>query len=484
MKGFCGLRGGITVMRQIVTPAKSPQAKVLGSYQGLRMFRITRYSATAALLSLAVAGAPLAVRSDPPTHGEDPVTLESDAAPDGHPNDHPNGHRDEHGHAPLPEDESLDLAGAVDAALEAWPGTLELMAHRAQADAWSRRGQSWLSDRPSVSLRYQTDRFQDDLGLAEYEAGVSLPLWGWGARDATQSLGNAFQSESEAHGRVMRWQVAGEMRRVLWNVALAVNDFELVTLAVDTAERIAATVERSHELGEVARRDVLMAQSALLETRAMLIEARASLLDAEREYRSVSAQERRPAFQAEILSELHEVPEQHPVLEMMRAEVARAEARQAVVSETFSSSPHLLVGPRRERAPLAQEYDDSIGITMQVPFGGSSHRNVEVAEAARAVAAAQAALQQQQRALSLQLHEAAHGLEVANQNLAEAMERMQLADEQQQMGLIAYETGELDLIDLLRLQEMALSARRSLTRLQIDLKRQTALYNQAVGVLP
>jgi hypothetical protein len=52
------------------------------------------------------------------------------------------------------------------------------------------------------------------------------------------------------------------------------------------------------------------------------------------------------------------------------------------------------------------------------------------------------------------------------------------------MGQSAYEKGELDLIDLLKLQEISLTAKRHFTRLQIEKNRQTAFYNQAVGELP
>ncbi|MEJ2297205.1 MAG: hypothetical protein P8X94_01615 [Woeseiaceae bacterium] len=52
------------------------------------------------------------------------------------------------------------------------------------------------------------------------------------------------------------------------------------------------------------------------------------------------------------------------------------------------------------------------------------------------------------------------------------------------MGELAYEKGEIELLDLLRIRETAIEARRQLARLQIETKRQTALYNQAVGEMP
>ncbi len=81
-------------------------------------------------------------------------------------------------------------------------------------------------------------------------------------------------------------------------------------------------------------------------------------------------------------------------------------------------------------------------------------------------------------------HEAAHGLNVVSENLEAASQRLDLAERHHVMGQSAYEKGELELIDLLKMQATVLAAKRQVTRLIIDEKRQTALYNQAVGQLP
>jgi hypothetical protein len=144
----------------------------------------------------------------------------------------------------------------------------------------------------------------------------------------------------------------------------------------------------------------------------------------------------------------------------------------------------LLVGTRRERPALGDRYDDSIGITLSVPFGGSASRRTEISAASRVAARTRAAQAQQVRALTMALHEMAHSLNVVHENMETATDRMKLVDRHQVMGLSAYEKGELDLFDLLKLQDTALDAKRQVTRLIIDEKRQAALYNQSVGILP
>jgi outer membrane protein TolC len=86
--------------------------------------------------------------------------------------------------------------------------------------------------------------------------------------------------------------------------------------------------------------------------------------------------------------------------------------------------------------------------------------------------------------LELDLHEAGHRLDVARQNLATARQRAELAERHAELGRRAYEQGEMDLMDLLRLQNSAVAAQRQLARLEVEVDRQTAAYNQAVGDIP
>lgn len=389
-----------------------------------------------------------------------------------------------HQHAALPVNEALTLTKAIDEAFALYPTIIELAARTAEADAWSDRGQSWLSDRPSAILRYQTDNWGANNGLDEYEAGILLPLWSWGGRRAVQKLGDTLSIESDAAGLALRWEVAGLLRVALWGIALAENDHDLAEQALDTAARLTAAVERRHELGDVALGDVLLAQSAYLEAQTSVIEATASLLDAERAYRSVTGLERRPPFTAEVLSEIHDIQQDHPALAFADAEVRRANAALALAEKTVRTGTSLLIGPRSERSAFGDEFDDSFGITLSVPFGGTSHRRTEISAAARIAASAKARRDQQLRTLTMAAHEAAHGLTVVDQNLAAASNRLDIAERHQAMGESAYEKGELELIDLLKVQATAIAAKRQVTRLRIDEKRQTALYNQAVGKLP
>jgi outer membrane protein TolC len=386
-----------------------------------------------------------------------------------------------HDDNPLAVDSSLTLELAVELTLAAYPDVEILAARKAEADAWSERGGSLLSNRPSLMLRYQTDRWGSDVNLTEYEAGITLPLWGWGGRSAVQNFGDALDGESAAAEAALQWQVAGFVRELLWNIALADNEQRLATEARDTAARLLRLVERRHELGDVALADVLLAQSSYLGSQTTLIDADAALLDAERAYRSMTALDRRPEFVAESLSDMVEITSDHPALALANAAVESAEANVRRLEQTVNAGSSVQIGTRHERPAFGTELDDSIGIVLNIPFGGSSHRNTQISDAARAASAARAHRNRQIRGLTLSLHEAAHRLGVVDENLETAARRLVLAERHEAMGEMAYEKGEIELMDLLRMQATTIEARRQATRLEIDKKRQTAFYNQAVG---
>lgn len=391
---------------------------------------------------------------------------------------------DNHPHRALESDPSLTLDMVVDAALAIYPERPVLDARFDQAEAWDRRGRSLIKDRPSLMLRYQSDKWGTDVGLNEHEAGIAMPLWSFGGRSAVQAFSDAMMSESEAAQTALRWEVAGLVRQSLWNVALAENAHKLAEQSLETAERLVAIVERRYELGDVAERDLLLAQSSYLEYETALIEANAVLLDTERAFHSVTGLDRRPNFVSETLSEIGEITAAHPALALADTAVERAVADIEVARKTANTGATVLIGTRRERPANGNDFDDSVGVTLNVPFGGGAHRDTEITAAARAASMARAARSHELRMLTLEMHEAAHGLVVARENYTTAAQRLEIAERHQAMGEVAYEKGEIELLDLLRIKDTAIAARRYAMRLQIDDKRQTAFYNQAVGVLP
>ncbi|MGI9287136.1 MAG: TolC family protein [Pseudomonadales bacterium] len=390
----------------------------------------------------------------------------------------------DHHHIDVGADADLTLVTVLQAAVERYPLIVELDARAKEAGAWNKRGRSWIAGSPALSLHYQTDEYSDDNGLEEFESSIELPLWRWGERSATKKLGKAFASEASFAQDALRWEVAGKLRGVLWEMALTDNDARLAKQSLEIARRLSSTVERRYQLGDVARADLLLAQSTVLEKETALLEAEAAQVDAQRTYRSLTGIIRYPEEFEESLSSKEVLDEQHPLLAFAEAELGRARAARRYTARAAKDNPSLLAGPRRERSANDVVVENSIGVTLRIPFGGGAHRGTEIAAADRAVATATAQRDRQRRELQIQLHEAEHGLHVAESALKLATARAEIAQLHLVMGDTAFQKGELNLLDLLKLQDNAASATRKASSLAIEVKRNIALYNQASGERP
>jgi outer membrane protein TolC len=121
---------------------------------------------------------------------------------------------------------------------------------------------------------------------------------------------------------------------------------------------------------------------------------------------------------------------------------------------------------------------------FRLPVGGGRYGAVSRAQASRRLAESESAQGLLLRELDLALHEAEHDLFVVEESLDIVSERTVLAERQWEMAQTAFELGEIDFRDLLRVQETLLAARRDVRRFEILRDRAIAEINQALGDLP
>jgi outer membrane protein TolC len=139
------------------------------------------------------------------------------------------------------------------------------------------------------------------------------------------------------------------------------------------------------------------------------------------------------------------------------------------------------VGSRRDEEAISGITHDSIGIGLRLPFAGASHAGPAIASANNQLAEAQSAQLALRRTLELALFEAGHTLETLRAELELAREQETLAQENLRM---AFDLGEIDLVQRLRVQTRAYTAERTLSLRTLQLQQAVARYNQAVGVTP
>lgn len=380
----------------------------------------------------------------------------------------------------LRRDPHITLGAAVDAAWQRYPDATLAAARAQEAEALTRRGNSLIGADPALYLRHESDAAGSDTGLAEWEGGIELPLWRWGERSASRRVGDEARRDAQATAALLRLEVAGEVREAAWEAVLMENALALAQAELATARELEAQVERRVSRGELARADLLLARDQTLQSAARLQEAELSYRHAVLAYRRLTGLEAlpEPLLETPVSAE----PQANPYLAAPSARLARSQAQLEQTRQASGGKPVLFLGGKSTDDGSGNTVD-SLQASITFPLG-SSHSGTRRAEAALAVAESQAALARAHRALERMQHEAEHELEAARRSLSLAEERAALAEESGRLAKRGFDLGELSLAEYLRERSRTLAATREAAQRRIELGRQVARYNQALGVAP
>jgi outer membrane protein TolC len=389
-----------------------------------------------------------------------------------------------HTHIPLIVDADMTWETLLEAALAVNPMRFELAAGAEMADAWSQQGGNLLAGAPAVTFSGLSDDAFDNRGQSEVEAGIEVPLWRIGQKDAAQGVAASASAESQAAVARMRLELAGMLRSSLWDIAAAGQALDQAEAALALTTELTVVVATRVERGDLPRADLLLARAAEYERGVQRVESEAMLLDAERSFRSLTGLDSRPENFMEARIARDDFDAGHPALALAMRDLERAEAELDYADKSRRGSPTLTIGPRHQRDPLTDYYNDSLTIAVRMPVGGRNHGLVERAAVSRQVAEARSRLAALERRLDLNLHEAEHELFVIEESLELVGPQTELAEQRLGLSRTAFAQGEIDLQELLRVQDAAITARGAYARLNIERQRAIAALNQALGELP
>ncbi len=386
---------------------------------------------------------------------------------------------------PVEIDPTLSLAQLIEETLEKYPDRLINEALAQEADALQQRGDSWFAGSHALAMDYADDRISSDQGSREISTKLEFTVWNWGQRTAAQSQAAQAQSSADKQSAAVRLEVAGLVREALWTIAVADNRLQQAQINHDISKRLLEKVERRVELGDLPRADLLLAQSEHLQTRAHLTESEAELMHARKSYANLTQTTRIPANYRESLSPLSNIPQDHPLLAATNAVIARKQADIEWAKSTDTiNQPKVSIGSRTNWDQRGSDDLHSANVGVVIPFGHGTYDAPEIAAAHLELNKALAQREHLQRLLEKNLHEAEHGLEVTRAELGIAEEMKAIAEQHLKMMQISFESGEINLMDLLKVQSRSLEAMQNAKQLEINLQRQIALYNQSVGVMP
>ncbi len=383
---------------------------------------------------------------------------------------------------PVVIDASLTLPKLIDLTLQKYPDTAWLNSLEEEASAIAERSKSWTAGASQATIGYQSIasfRLNYATGL------VQVPLWNLGQRDAEHTLANEAETSAEAQAVSIKLRVAGLVRGALWDMALAKIRYDQAQVDLDTYEKLLTTIKRYVEVGDMPRANELMAQSELLQKRSAYTMAEAELMHSRKRYASITQTTKVPANYEENLVALKEIGKNHPTLVAINSQIERKQAELNAIKSIGSGQTNVVAGI------LSDEGIDSrsnkaefFNVGVIIPFGGGAHIAPQIASINVGLNRLIADREQLYRDLEQAHHEAEHNLEVNQVELATANEQKKVSEELLKMTHLSFSVGEIDLMDLLRIQSRTQQAILSAKERAVMLQRDKALYNQAVGVIP
>ena len=387
----------------------------------------------------------------------------------------------EHEAEALHFDDKLTLSSLLATTLERHPQAGVLVARSATIDAETKYGNRWIPETTQLTAFHMSDRSFDDIGAYENEVALSFPMWLPGEKKAQSRLGEVLAASRASGEEEFRWRVSGQLRQQLWQLKLAVRQWQL---AVEHEQRLAEVLTQVTlfaEAGELSRADQLatMEELAIWKGETMLLEA--EYMDAIRLYRSFTGLELIPTQIDETVSELQEVEPEHPALRRAMDHLAESSVSTEVVRQRSNARPSLDVFWRGFRGDARSPDVNALGIGFAVPLGRSPRREPEVARAYEEFAGAEADLLETRRELELQLHEANHVLHTTRERLENSDVIVKAATERHQLDKLAYELGEFSTREWLRRLSQLKKIEQSHELLLIQQGAAVAAYNQAVG---
>lgn len=388
-------------------------------------------------------------------------------------------------HAPLARSSELNFGLVFQQALRRAPEYVELATRDEEARLHLEAGRSWIAGRPNLVMSYLDDQPRSAVGVTELEYGVEIPLRRPGDKREARAMGENFGAQASAWKTHLELTIAGRLRRNLADLDAADRMLELERQATADARAFVTVVEKMQAAGEVAEADVMQARAVLLQQQRQELAAETELVDAQWMYSALTGLTARPAAaHRERQSSVTEIRDTHPWLRLLQTGVSVAESAIKQARLEARGSPSVMVGSRRQRGSSAENYNDSVILGLNLPFGASAVSAAKVGSVARHKADAEMQLLAARQELLRQLHEATHELSQIAEALTLADEQVVIDRRQWEMAKTAFEVGEMNLFQVLTALRQARASAREHESLKLRQERLISEYNQVIGVLP
>ncbi len=386
-------------------------------------------------------------------------------------------------HITLTADKTLSLGDVVRLAADRAPERFIARAHDTISRAYADQSSNLFAGSPRLALSHQNDFLLSDQGLREWEGRLEAPLWLPGEKSAHRNKAVAAAAESQAYRVRLEWAVAADVRELVWQVKLAEAALQESRDALDIAEQLKHDVERRITSGDLPRNSLLLAQRDVASRQIALKGAERDYVDSAVAYQNYTGLERIPA---EVRESRQEVADElaAPHVLYARRQVDYYQAEYDAVKRSWSSAPTVSLGVKRERGGYDDRSINSVSFGLTIPLGSRAYTAPKRAEAAARLAEAERQRESVLRRHRRALHEAHHELEVCLVQQKISREHFAISKENMRLARKAFDLGESDLMDLVRVQEQYFQSAAFQSRQQIECGRATARHNQTKGIIP
>lgn len=377
---------------------------------------------------------------------------------------------------------------------QAWarqPEARSLESRRMAASAAQVAATSWLAEPMAVQLSSRTDQLDDNTGLREQVAGLSLPLWLPGERDRTAAVAAAEAQATASRAQAAQLRTAAEVRTAYWSWQRARLELTLASARVTSSRALATDVARRVTAGELARADQHQADSAVALAEIEQAAARSNLLGAVQQLQALTGQQPDVAsgsldepVDGEPMPADSPVDRAHPALAALQAqsEVARSSAE--LVGVQTRANPELTLEASRERSQAGEPYVQTLAVGIRIPLGADSRHQARRATAEAEAIEADVQWQLERERLQSGQASARLRLEAAQSRATAAAQRARLAEESRRFFERSFRLGETDLPTRLRIEQESADARRQSALALLDQAAATSELRQALGLLP
>jgi len=377
------------------------------------------------------------------------------------------------------------MAQALDAAWARSLEAAEASGRQRRLQAEQRVADSWLAAPPALALSQREGQGAAADGVRETEVGVALPLWRLGQRQRNQESAQAESQWQAAAQQAARLRLAALLRDQVGRLRLAEADVWQATQQRRLFETLSDDVERRVRAGDLAPADAMAAKADLLASQTLERDASQAVDTQRSAWRLLTGWAATPEPDALLdLPSEDTALAQHPEAQLAEAAVQRARSRVAQAHAQRGLPPELGIGMRQERPGSGQARQNTVALSLRVPFGTDTHSQPAIAAALAEQDLALVTQERIRRQLTADLELARRQLDRSEAQVAAGQEQATLLRERTNLLNHAFQAGESPLPELLRAMGASAQAEIASARQQAALAQARARLQQALGVMP